>query len=110
MLRMRRLIVLPLIVVLLLSVAGTVQASSTKGMASSWNGLPMTCDETQVTNGNMRKETFHCDYPFPAPVRALVITPDAPGATWFSDYDGVFASNFHIVISPGGNLEGWATY
>ena len=107
--RMRRLIVIPLLVVLLLSVAGTVQAGSTKGMASSWNGLPMTCDETQVINGNMRKETFHCGYPFPAPATALVLTPDT-AATWFSDYDGAFAVNFHIVISPSGNLDGWATY
>ena len=107
---MRRLIVLPLLAALLLTVAGTAQATSTKGMASSWNGVPMTCDETQVINKNMRKETFHCTYPLPAPAKALVLTPSSPGAEWFSDYDGVFAVDFHIVISPGGNLEGWATY
>ena len=106
---MRRLIVLPLLAALLLSVAGTAQASSTKGMPSSWFGFPMTCNETQVINGSMRKETFHCGFPFPAPATALVLTPDS-GAMWFSDYDGAFAVDLHIVISPGGNLDGWATY
>jgi hypothetical protein len=114
---MRRVIGIPVMLVLMLAAVGSAQAASTKDMPSGWwdpatnTFLPMTCDETQVINKNVRKETFHCAYPFPAPDRAIEVATDNPsGIMWASDFDGQLATSFRIRITPSGNVEGSATY
>lgn len=69
---------------------------------------PATCDETQVINKNQRKETFHCT--FDAAVPAPIVCDTSIGCEWFSDFDGALATNTHFVITPSGNMVGWATY
>ncbi len=114
---MRRLIGIPVLLVLMLTAVGSASAASQKDMPSGfWDPVtntsrPMTCDETQVINKNQRKETFHCTYPFPAPDKALKYeTGDGFGMFWASDFDGKVATSFRLVITPSGNLEGSASY
>ena len=69
---------------------------------------PMTCDETQVINGNQRKETFQCTFDAAAP--APFVCDTSVGCFWFSDFDGAEATSTHFVITPSGLVEGWAIY
>jgi hypothetical protein len=70
---------------------------------------PVTCDETQVTNGNQRKETFECTFDAGAPPGTIVCDTSF-GCLWFSDFDGALATSTHFVITASGRLEGWALY
>jgi hypothetical protein len=88
--------------------AGNGATTQHAALPSSWNGFPMTCDETQVINKNQRKETFRCDFTGPAPTQA--VHADETNSVWFSDFDGAPATAFSIVITPSGNLNGTATY
>ncbi len=69
---------------------------------------PATCDETQVINGNQRKETFQCT--FDAAVPAPAVCDTSFGCFWFSDFDGALAISTHFVVTPSGTMNGWATY
>jgi hypothetical protein len=69
---------------------------------------PATCNETQVINGNQRKETFQCTFTGAAP--APFVCDTSNGCLWFSDFDGAEASSTHFVITPSGLMVGWATY
>ncbi|MGH3083992.1 MAG: hypothetical protein ACRDNP_08020 [Gaiellaceae bacterium] len=69
--------------------------------------FPTTCDETQVINANQRKETFHCTFDEAAPAPFVC---DTSSCFWFSDFDGAEATSLHLVITPSGRVEGWATY
>ena len=70
--------------------------------------FPATCDETQVVNGNQRKETFHCT--FDAAVPAPFVCDTSIGCLWFSDFDGAEAVSTHFVITHSGLMVGWAKY
>jgi hypothetical protein len=74
------------------------------------NGIfyPATCDETQVINGNQRKETFQCT--FDAAVPAPLVCDTSIGCLWFSDFDGAEAASMHFVITQSGLMVGWALY
>ncbi|HEX7311362.1 MAG TPA: hypothetical protein VF232_09295 [Gaiellaceae bacterium] len=69
---------------------------------------PMTCEETQVINGNQRKETFQCTFDAAAPTPFVCDTSN--GCFWFSDFDGAEATSTHFVITPSGRVLGWAVY
>lgn len=73
------------------------------------NGVfyPAVCDETQVINKSKRKETFYCTFTDAKP--APVIVTEENGF-WFSDFDGAQAVDFQFVITPSGNMNGWAVY
>lgn len=107
-------IVLTVVVTLaLLLSAGVWAATVTKAtLASGFDDgtafYPATCDETQVINGNQRKETFNCT--FDAAVPAPFVCDTAVGCIWFSDFDGAEATSTHFVITPSGRMVGWATY
>jgi hypothetical protein len=88
--------------------AGNGAQTTHATLPSGWDIYPMTCDETQVVNGNQRKETFHCAYTGPPPSRAE--EADQTNAFWFSDFDGAPTKTFHIMITPSGSFEGWAIY
>jgi hypothetical protein len=88
--------------------AGNGAQTTRATLPSGWDIYPMTCDETQVITTNQRKETFHCAYTGPPPAQAE--EADETNAFWFSDFDGAPAVKFHIVITPSGGFEGWATY
>ena len=77
-------------------------------LASSWDGFAMTCEETQVINKNQRKETFHCEFTEPVPFPAF--SCDESNCLWFSDFDGAEAVALHVVFTPSGEFNGWATY
>lgn len=77
-------------------------------LESSWNRQPMTCDEIQIINGNMRKEIFRCNYPLDPPDSTII--RDESNGRWFSDFDGTRAVTVQIEITPSGILQGWATY
>jgi hypothetical protein len=68
----------------------------------------MTCNETQVINGNHRRETFACTFDGAAPPYHLIVTPKT--GFWFSDFDGAEATDFQFVITRSGHLNGWAEY
>jgi hypothetical protein len=92
----------------LVVVAAVQAATVTRAtLPSSWDGYPMTCNETQLISGGKRTETFTCQYPGPVsfPARA-----DETNATWFSDFDGAPAKKFNIVILQSGLFTGSATY
>ncbi len=110
---MKRAIALAALLVTALVLAAGVQAENGAQtqhatLPSSWNGVPMTCEETQVINGNQRKETFHCVFPGELPTSAH--SCDESSCFWFSDFDGAEAITLHIVLTPSGQFEGWATY
>jgi hypothetical protein len=69
---------------------------------------PATCDETQVINGNQRKETFQCTFDDEVPPQFVCDT--AIGCVWFSDFDGAEATQMHVVITPSGLMVGWALF
>ena len=114
MFRLAMLIVVSAAAVFSVAVAGAGDgAQVTKAtLASSWNDVPMTCDEQQVINANGRKETFHCKLLPPPGGKALALDCEADGVIWFSDFPGPFtqAVACHITIAPNGNFEGWARY
>ena len=69
--------------------------------------FPATCREVQVVTTHQRKETFHCRLTAGVPSRT---GPSGPGDVWFSDFDGTPATRAHWVVTPSGNMEGWAVY
>ena len=77
-------------------------------LPSTWNGYPMTCNETQVTGPNSRTEAFSCQYPGPTGSTSMFF--NQTNAVWNSDFDGVRAVKFQIVIQPGGRFNGTASY
>jgi len=102
---------------LALSLSATVQAANratvTKAtLPSFWvdeegTFFPATCHETQVINGNMRMERFHCSFDGDKPGRTMCTTDTC---TWSSDFDGAPAVRFHFLITPSGRMNGWAKY
>ena len=69
---------------------------------------PATCDETQVINGNHRRETFHCTFDDAVP--APIVCDTSIGCVWFSDFDGAEAMQMHVVITRSGLMVGWAQF
>ena len=69
---------------------------------------PATCDETQVMNGNQRKETFQCTFDDAVPTP--IVCDTTIGCLWFSDFDGAEATQMHVVITRSGLMVGWALY
>jgi len=88
----------------------TVTHATVQSFFVDENGIfyPATCDETQVINGNQRKETFHCTFDAAAP--APFVCDTSMGCVWFSDFDGAEATSTHFVITPSGLMVGWAPY
>ena len=113
---MRLLIVLGAVATcaLVLGVGVGSGASTTKVTLASFyvdeNGVvyPATCQETQVINDNQRKETFQCTFDAAAP--APFVCDTSIGCVWFSDFDGAEATSAHWVITPSGQMFGWALY
>ena len=106
-------IVLAALTLALMLSAGVQAATVTKATLASgfFDGTtfyPATCNETQVINGNQRKETFQCT--FDAAVPAPFVCDTAVGCFWASDFDGAEATSTHFVITPSGLMVGWATY
>jgi hypothetical protein len=112
------LMVLVAALTLSLALSGVVQGSNgatvTKATLASFfvdlegNFFPATCRETQVINGNHRKETFRCSFDGDAP--APVVCDTAIGCGWASDFDGAESVSTHFVITPSGRMRGWASY
>jgi hypothetical protein len=67
-----------------------------------------TCHYTQVINRNHRKETFQCSFDASHPAPAVCDT--STGCAWSSDIDGMPAISTHFVITPSGQMRGWALY
>jgi hypothetical protein len=88
----------------------TVTRATVQSFFVDENGIfyPATCDETQVINGNQRKETFHCTFDAAAP--APFVCDTSIGCVWFSDFDGAEATSTHFVITRSGLMVGWALY
>jgi hypothetical protein len=69
----------------------------------------MTCDQTQVINGNQRKETFRCTFDEAAPEHFAAGSSD--DLIWFSDFDGAEPVSTHWAVTPSGRWRaGWALY
>ena len=72
------------------------------------------CDETHaVASDGSASELIHCKTNDTSHKSAVVFTPQNLFGglyPWFSDFTGEPATDFHIVGTPSGNLEGWATY
>lgn len=88
--------------------ATVTQATLPSGIFDGTSFFPATCAETQVVNGNQRKETFQCSFDAGAP--ASFVCDTSRDCLWFSDFDGAEAKSTHFVITPSGVLVGWATY
>ena len=88
--------------------ANVTKATLPSGYGDSTGFYPATCDETQVVNTNQRTETFNCTFDAAAP--APIVCDTSSGCDWFSDFDGAHASSTHFVITPSGQMVGWATY
>ena len=71
------------------------------------NFFPATCREVQIVTSAQRRETFHCQLTAGVPART---GPSGPGDVWFSDFDGTPATSAHLVVTPSGDMEGWAVY
>ena len=70
------------------------------------------CDEQRVEQGGSARETIHCRTTDTSHKSAVIFDPahDFGGFPWFSDFVGEPASDFHLVGTPTGSLDGWATY
>ena len=112
------LIILVAALTLSLALSGVAQGSNaatvTKATLASFfvdqegTFFPATCHETQVINGNHRKETFRCSFDGDAP--APVVCDTRIGCGWGSDFDGAQSISTHFVITPSGHMRGWASY
>jgi hypothetical protein len=78
------------------------------GILNGTTFYPATCDETQVINANQRIETFQCSFDAGAP--APVVCSPSKDCFWNSDFDGAPATDFRFIITPSGELVGWAKY
>jgi hypothetical protein len=68
--------------------------------------FPATCDVTQVVNDQQRIETFRCTFDDTVPAPYVCHKT----CTWASDFDGAPAQKTHFLITPSGEMHGWAIY
>jgi hypothetical protein len=71
-----------------------------------------TCHEVRVQSDAGARETIHCVTTDRSLTSAFVFDPahDFGGFPWFSDFTGEPSSDFHLVGTPTGLLDGWAVY
>src|SRR4051794_20367814 len=87
-------------------------ATTTKTVSTTWvdnrTGIvyDITCNETQVINGNNRTESFDCT---PDGAKPPAGTYNSPSAFWNSDFDGSSARKVHVTIDNNGRLQGQAS-
>jgi hypothetical protein len=71
------------------------------------------CDEVRLLKSEGARESIHCATTDSTHASAIIFTPDGNlfgGFPWFSDFTGEPAADFHLVGTPSGRLDGWATY
>jgi hypothetical protein len=74
---------------------------------SSWGSVPMTCHTARLDHVDRAVELFRCQASSGALPPGVY---ESPAAQWTSDLTGLDARTNRIVISPDGDLTGWATY
>jgi hypothetical protein len=70
------------------------------------------CDEVRAEGSSGARETIHCVTTDTSLKSAFVFdhAHDFGGYPWFSDFTGQESTDFHLVGTPTGRLDGWATY
>jgi hypothetical protein len=70
------------------------------------------CDETRIQFTDGARESIHCKTDDRSNRSAVIFSPQHlfGGFPWFSDFTGEQSKDFHLVGTPSGNLDGWATY